>query len=339
VIPTPASGGHAFWPDVGLFMMIRFKQFFTLTGLALTDLFRQPATLLIVLTNLAATILVPLAISHQLGQQTHLAVDSALAFEFVFGVILAGYAACSTLHDECRSGTILIVFSKPVGRLMFFLAKFTAVTLLLLFFVYCSSAAALLAERLAPRNFEYDTLGIKLLLATPFTAFIPAALLNYRSQRSFVPTALLFFALTLSALVLILSTLDREGHRVLFGSMMDWRILPACLLEGVALLLLAALAISLATRLAAPATISIMLVLLFMGLVSDHLANLLGSVPPLGFALRMILPDIQSFWPADSLAAGGSITGPMFRHAAIYAILYGTGILCFGFTAFRNRQF
>jgi len=320
-------------------MTIGFKQFIALAGLALTDLFRQPATFLLVLTNIACTILVPLCISHQLGQQTHLAVDSALAFEFVFGLILAGYAACSTLHNECRSGTILIIFSKPVGRLMFFLAKFTAVALLLAFFVYCSSMATLLAERLAPRNFEFDMLGIKLILASPFVVFIPAGLLNFRTHRSFVPTSLFFYALTLTAMVLILSTLDREGQRVAFGSMVDWRILPACLLEGIALLLLAAIAISLASRLAAPATVTLLLFLLFAGLVSDHLAGLLASVPTAGFVLKMILPDLQSFWPADKLSDSGALSGAMIGHAAVYATAYGMGVLCLGYTAFREKQF
>ena len=320
-------------------MILRFKPFAALAGLALTELFRQPATFLLILTHIAFTVLVPLCVSHQLGQQTHLAVDSALAFEFVIGLILAGYAASSTLHNECRSGTILIVFSKPVGRLMFFLAKFTAVALLLAFFVFCSSAAAVLAERLTPRNFEFDRLGLILLLAAPFVAFIPAALLNLRTRLSFVPTALFFTALVLTALVLVLSAIDREGHRVALGSMIEWRIIPACLLEGLALLLLAAIAISLSTRLAAPATVATLLILLFTGLVSDHLSHLLAAAPPAGFFLKMILPDLQSFWPADQLADGGRISGALIGHAAVYTAAYASGVLCLGYTAFRNRQF
>ncbi len=320
-------------------MTLGLKQFISLTGLALTDLLRQPATFLLILASIAATILVPLCIAHQLGQQTHMAVDSALAFEFVFGLVLSGYAACSTLHNECRSGTILVVFSKPVGRLMFFLAKFTAIALLLVFFVCCSSAAALLAERLAPRNFMFDPFGIKLILASPFIAFIPAGLLNFRTHRSFIPTALFFYFLTLSVLILALSSIDREGHRVAFGSMMDWRLISACLLEGIALLILAAIAISLSSRLAAPTTVAILLFLLFAGLISDHLAEQLTAIPPAGFVLQMFLPDIQSFWPADKLADGGFISAATIGHAAVYATIYTIGVLCLGYTAFRNRQF
>ena len=53
----------------------------------------------------------------------------------------------------------------------------------------------------------------------------------------------------------------------------------------------------------------------------------------------MVLPDIQSFWPADQLADGGHITAPLIGQAAVYTAVYGSGVLCLGYAAFRNRQF
>jgi len=318
---------------------IRVKQFLALTGLAATELFRQPACFLLVVCNVALTILLPLSVAHQLGQATHLAVDSSLAFELVFGVILAGYAACATLHNECRSGTILIVFSKPVSRLRFFLAKFAAVALVLAFFIYCSGMAAVLTERLAPRNFEFDSLGMNMLLATPLVAFLPAALLNFLTRRPFIPWALGLLALTLTAWVLVLGAYDGEGHRVIFGSTIAWPILPAAALEGLALMVMATLALSLAGRLATPATVSILTVMLFAGLIADHLVEQTASLPLISAALRLILPDIQAFWPADRLAAGGVVTLPVLGHAALYSLAYGMGVLSLGYAAFRNRQF
>lgn len=319
--------------------MTRAKQFVALAELASLELFRQPAVFLLIICNCACTILVPLAVSHQLGQTSHLAMDSSLAFELVSGIILSGYAACATLHNECRSGTILVVFSKPVGRLMFFLAKGSAVALVLVYFVVCSSLSSLLAQRLAPRNFEYDALGVGLLLATPFVAFVPAALLNFFRHRPFVPHALTFFGITLSAWVLLLGMTDPDGHRVAFGSSMEWRILPACLLEGLALLIMACIALSLAARLSTPATVAILAVILFAGLITDHLVTLLPDSQALRTGLRVILPDIQAFWPADRLAGGGAVTASLISHASVYATAYAAGILSLGYAAFRNRQF
>jgi ABC-type transport system involved in multi-copper enzyme maturation permease subunit len=315
------------------------RQFLALTGLAVTELFRQPASFLLILSSVACTVLTPLALSFQIGQETHLALDSSLAFEFMFGIILAGYAACATLHNECQSGTILIVFSKPVSRLMFFLSKYLAIALLILFFVFCSSAASLLAGRLSPRNFEIDTLGLRVLLAIPLVAIIPATLINYFTRRSFIVYALLGFTLALLAAVTALSMMNGEGHRVAFGSLLDWRILRACTLEGIALLILAAIALSLASRLTTPTTIAVLAIVLFSGLISDHLITLLPSSESLRFGLRMILPDIQAFWPADRLAGGESLSIAAIAHAAVYGVTYACGVLCLGYAAFRNRQF
>ena len=318
-------------------MAARPNQFFPLVALAVTELFRQPATFLLILTSTAVTVLVPLAISHQLGQENHLSVDSSLAFEFVFGVILAGYAACSTLYNECRTGTILVLFSKPVSRLMFFLAKYTAVAVLLGFFILCATASSLLAERLAPRAFEFDNRGLLMLLALP-AAIMIAGLWNFLTRRPFIPAALLLFACVLLVLVAILGSFDREGHRVAYGCLMEWRLIRASILEGFALLLLATIAISLAGRLPAPSTVAILSIILFTGLISDHLAGLL-PLPLMRHGLQTLLPDLQAFWPADRLAGKETLPLSLMAHAATYAATYGAGVLCLGYAAFRNRQF
>lgn len=315
------------------------RQFMALTGLAAAELFRQPATLILIACNAGLTILVPLSISHQLGQAGHLAVDSALAFQLVLGMMLAGYAACTTLHNETRTGTILVVFSKPVGRLQFFLSKYVAVAILLAFFTLVAALATLLAERMVPRHFEFDLLGLWLLAALPFVVFLPAALVNFMTRRQFVPYALGFLLLALLAMVLILARTDSEGCRVDYGSALQWNLLPASLLQGLALFIMAAVALSLATRLAAPPTVACLAVVLFSGLITDHLANLARPVPGLASLIRTALPNLQSFWPADRLAAGIPLDPALLARSALYALTYSTGVLALGYAAFRNRQF
>jgi hypothetical protein len=310
-----------------------------LVGLATAELLRQPACFLLTLASVTFTVALPMVTAIQLGQQGHLARDSALAFEFVFGAMLAGYAACSTLHRECQSGTVLTILSKPVGRNAFFTAKFVAVGLLVLVFVVASTAAALLGARLTPVYFETDSLGAGIVLLVPAAAFLPAAAFNFRRGRSFVSLAQMFLTAALILAVAAIACFDRSGHIVAFGSLMDWRLIPACLLEGVALLLLAALALSLSTRLNVAPTVAILAVFLFVGLVSDYLVNRLPASPALRFTFRALLPDLQAFWSADELSGGGAVTRAAVRHAAAYAVCYTTGIFCLGLAAFRSRQF
>jgi hypothetical protein len=320
-------------------MPAALRQYVALFGLSATELLRQPVCFLLTLTSVAVTVLLPLATSVQLGQQGNLARDGALAFELVFGVVLAGYAACSTLHNECRNGTIFTVLSKPVSRSTLFLAKFLAVSAILLLFIFESTAAALLGVRLSPVFFEFDSFGVLLVLLIPLAAFLPAAALNFFRGRSFVLRAHLFLALALTAAVIAIAFVDRQGQRIPFGSLMEWRLASASSLEGLGLILLAAIALSLATRLNTAPTVAILAVLLFAGLISEHLISRIPPIPALIVFLRTALPDMQSFWPAERLAGDGVITLALFRQSASYAFFYTAGILCLGLASFRNRQF
>jgi hypothetical protein len=315
------------------------RQYASLVGLSATELLRQPVCFLVPLASVALTILLPMATTIQLGQQGHLARDGALAFELVFGVVLAGYAACTTLHNECLSGTVMTVLSKPVSRSALFLAKFVAVAALLALFVAESTAATLLGTRLAPVMFELDSLGLRLVLLIPLMAFLPAAALNFFKGRSFVAYAHVFLALTLALAVIAIGFVDREGHRVPFGSLLEWRLISACCLEGCALIVLTAVALSLATRLNTSPTVALLAIVLFAGLISDYLVSRLPAVPLLSFTLRSLLPDLQSFWPADRLAGDGVISLALLRQLATYAIVYTAGVLSLGLAAFRHRQF
>lgn len=314
-------------------------KFATLVRLTVTELVRQPICLLLTLGAAGLVVIVPLATAHQLGQQSNLARDSALAFQFVIGMLLAAYAACSTLTAEVRTNTILTVLSKPVGRDLLFAAKFTGVATVVLIFGLCSAASGVLADRLSPRFFEIDVFGVKVVCGAIGAALAATGAANAFRRVPFSSTALAALAFVLWAAVLTLAFFDREGAPCRFGMEMDWRLIPASILVTLGLLILSALALSLATRLGVAPTAAILAALLFGGLISSYLADSLPRVAALRLAVRAVLPDLQLFWPADELASGGSIaTGTLLR-AGLYALLYSCGVLGFGAIAFRRRQF
>ena len=312
---------------------------FHLTRLAFTELVRQPVCLLITLASVALSTALPLMIAHQLGQQGALARDGALAFELTGGAILAAYAAFSTLSREMNTGTILTLLSRPIGRGTLFLAKFAAVTLLVVLFTVCSAFAALLAERLAPRYFETDWYGVRLLLAVPVAVFVPAAFLNWRCGSNVPAWGWCFLVVALALVTAALSRVDSEGHVGRLGEFLDWRLVPAAALIGIGLLILAAAALGLAAHLPLAPTVLLLLVLLFAGLLSSYIARLVSHCPPVATAIRTLLPDFQAFWPADDLAGDSPLGWRAVGAAALYGITYTAGVLCLGAAAFRNRQF
>lgn len=315
------------------------RQFAILTRLAFVELVRQPVAFLLALSCMVLSIVLPLLSAHQLGQQAGLARDGALAFELVGGAVLTAYAACSTLSSELRRGTILTLLSRPLPREILFLAKFSAVAALLAGFVGCSACAALLAERMTPRFFETDTFGLRVLTAVPFVALLPAAWLNWRKGWSFPACGWALLGLALAAAVVALSRVDPEGHQGHPGQFVDLRLVPAAVLVGIGLLILAALALGLAAHLPLAPTAAILLAVLFAGLMSDYLAQQFSTCAPAAGAVRLVLPDLQRFWPADDLSGEAPFGWRSLGGAAGYGALYTAGLLCLGMAAFRRRQF
>lgn len=314
-------------------------QFSAIAGLAIKELLRQPICLLLTLSASVLTILLPQAVAHQMGQQAGLARDSALAFQLVFGIMLAGYAAGSTLYSECVSGTVLTIFSRPVGRATFLLAKLAAITTLTSLFVWTSTASALIAESLVPRYFETNIFGITTAISAVIVALGTGAVLNFRWNRSFTASAFLLLPVLLSLAALLIGSIDPEGTPVRFASRLNLKMIPAGAMAGLALFIVAAIALTLATRMKPAPTVALLAMIFAAGLISDYLVSLCPNVPAVQFPLRALLPDIQAFWMADDLTSATTIPASTLWHGLAYAVTYATGVTGLGILLFRNRDF
>lgn len=316
-----------------------FRKFWVLVRITITELVRQPICGLLIAGASILIMVAPLTVAHQFGPQTSMARDGSMAFQFVFGLLLAAYAACSTLHAEMNSNTVIAVLSKPVSRDVFFAAKFAGVSAVLLLFALCASAATLLADRFAPRFFEYDAFGLKTVAAALAAALGVATAADIFKRRRFVTVFLGALPLALCASVGFLSFFDRTGATAPFGSSMNWSLIPASATITLALFVLAALGLSLATRLGAAPTAAILAATLFLGLISGYVLDRLPGGGVIRFPLRCLLPDFQSFWTADDLTAQAVLSTGAVLRSVLYAALYAGGVLCLGAAAFRNRQF
>jgi hypothetical protein len=325
--------------------MRRIGQFVALSALTAREATRQPICLLLTTTCVVLIALLPLVLLHKFGEDGKLVRESALAFHFVFGLAIAGLAASSSLGRELRGGTAAVVLSKPVGRESFFLAKFAGVCGMLLAFSLCAGLATLLSERIAEKlpadpdaaGYVTDGQTARLLLAAPALAFLAAAWLNYRRRAPFQSTAYAWVVALVSGAFLLAGFFDLDGRFAPYNLHVQWRISAASALVTLALLVFAAIAVALATRLRTAPTVALCAGIFLLGLVTDHLFGR----PDAGFApavLRWMLPNWQHFWLADALDAGGAVAPAYLIHAAAYALLYGTGVLALGLAAFRRAE-
>jgi ABC-type Na+ efflux pump permease subunit len=279
-------------------------------------------------------LLVPLLITHELGEQGRLGRDGALAFQFVIGLFVAGYAACASLRREIQTGVLPTILSKVVSRETFFLGKWAGVAAVILLFSLCAGLAALLSQRVAPQNFEADWRAVGISVAAPVAALAAAAATNYVTGRPYAVHALLYLAGALLLAVLILAGIDRAGHLTRYGAALDWCVVPVSLLIAAALLILATLALVLALRWNTAPVIVALAVVFALGLTAGHLSR---SFPPAGGALRWLIPDWQQFWQADALSGGG-VPGGYVARALASAMLYICSLLCAGMALCRHSE-
>jgi hypothetical protein len=282
--------------------------------------------------------LLPLLITHTLGEGAKLARDSGLAFHFVCGLILGSYVACSSLTHEIRRGTAASILSKPVSREIFFFAKFAGVAAVMLLFSAAAAMAILMSARVAEPLYSFDWWAGAPLLAAPLTAYFIAGLWNFFTQRPFISAASFLLLVALAIAFVFAGFVDSEGHGVAFGSAYSWKILPVSALIFFAIAVLTGLAISLAIRLDTVPTLSFCSVVFLVGLMSDYLFGRHAARSLLADLLYRVLPNWQHFWVVDALSGEGAIPWSYVARVALYAGLYLAGILSLGMLAFRQLE-
>ncbi len=306
---------------------------------------QQPICLLLTLTCVTATILQPFLQLHSFGEEGRMARDGGLAFMLVFGLFITGFTSGSTLAEELRSGTAATTLAKPVGRLTFLIGKWLGVVAGLAIFCTISTAATLLAERTAEHTIEtphfigsiidrYAGLGT---IIVTILALALGALLNFRRGIRFSLATTLTLLAGLPLVVLLCGFIDRTGSLLpTYSLAINLRLLPAAGLIFMLLVLYAAVATALSTRLPTSVTLLICTLLLFVGFLADSWLGQSSSL--VGRLVYVLIPDVQHFWLADALARQGRIPLRYLAHAAVYTLSMSSLVLSLGYAAFRTRD-
>lgn len=319
-------------------MTWRLRQFAAITRISLLDIIRQPGFLLIAAFGILFIAGLPVLLTQTLGESARLVRDNALAVHFAFGLVLGSYAASSTMSRETALGTAALVLSKPVGRGLFFFAKLAGAAAATLLFSLGAAMATLLSARAAAGYFVLDWWAGGPALAAPVLAFAVGGLLNYRDRGPFVSRAFAWMLVLTAAALTWACFIDPEGHRGAFGAYLDWRLVPASLLIGIALLMLTGLAGLLATRLDTVPILILCSLALFLGLTSDHLFGRHAEHSAFASVLYSLTPNWQHFWLADALSGDGRIPWSYVGRAAVYGGLYLGGLLLLGLLSFRKAE-
>jgi len=319
-------------------ILLKVQQFILLTVNAFLDIIRQPIVLLLAVTSIALTSLLPMVSVFMFGEEVRLVQDGAFAFQFGMGLLLAGVSASVALYREISRGTAATVLCKPVSRSLFFLAKYGGVLLVLILFCTLSLTVTLLSVRIPLPGLNTDWRVGGILYAVIPVAFSLAAIMNFAFKRPFVSQAFAFLVSCLIVALLAGAWLNPDGGVCPFGSRLAWRLLPAGVLIGLALAVFAAIALSLSTRLSPVFTLSVCGILFFGGLLSDYMFGQVAAHSLPAAVCYSLVPNWQDFWLVDALAGGRTIPWGYVARAGGYALLMIAGMLCFGLVSFRNVE-
>jgi ABC-type transport system involved in multi-copper enzyme maturation permease subunit len=324
------------------------RQFITIATNAFMELVRQPIFLL--LTTLSSLFIVFLAAVPYfgMGEDTKLVKDSALAVMLMVGLFVAVLSASASVAHEIRTGTALAVLAKPVGRAKFLLAKYCGLAAALVVLAYVNSLATLLASRMAFDAYgEADLIGLGIYFGSVALAYVLAGFTNYFLRRPFVSDAVVFLSVLTTIAFVVLAffvELQRPGSSFEPGMYrVDWRLLPACVLVLLALLLLAGLALACSTRYDTVPTLVICTGLFLLGLMSDYLFGRRAEAGSWwATVFHTVLPNWQLFWLADAIEGTRSHAIPgvwgYVGKATAYVVGYLGASLAVALMLFEDRE-
>lgn len=328
------------------------SRFFSLARLTCVEIPRQPALLLLTTTLILFIGSLPFLITHNLGEAGKLVRDSAMAVMFLGSLLLAVPAACNAVSTEIRRGTAGAILSKPVSRIRFLAAKFVGVSMVMLVFSGMCMVAILLADRASALEFSVGWRFLIPLYLAVAGAYVLAGVVNYTTRRPFASTAFWCMAgLIVLAFVWTTWMKDQVGgtavvdhgghtHEMPAGQPVPvrWSLVPACLLLTFAALMIQALALLCALRLAVVPSLSVCSGFFLIGLISDYLLAERAMEALWAKLLYLILPNWQHFWMADALTAGGQVPWSYVGQAGIYAAAWTGGLLCIAFGCFDRME-
>jgi hypothetical protein len=317
------------------------RQFVTIAHNAFMELVRQPVFLLLMTASAVFEIFLATPFYFAFGDEPKLVKNSVLAVMLLAGLFGAVLSASASLAREIRTGTALVVLSKPIGRAQFLLAKYTGLALALTVLTYVNLLVALLASRMAFDAYgSTDLAALGIFFAGVALAYLMGGFSNFFLRRPFESDAAMAMVLMVTVAVYVIVQFTRQTASLNQQAAVDWRLVPAGILILLALWILAAIALACSTRLEMIPTLAVCSGLFLLGLMSQYLFSeraVAGSW--WASILYTMTPNWQLFWLGDALETGKTdyYWGYVVK-ASGYTLCYVGAALVAAVALFEDRE-
>lgn len=250
--------------------------------------------------------------------QVKLVVDSSMATTMLFGLFAAVLCSSHTVSREMRDGTVLLLFSKPVFRWTFILAKIAGIMMASLLFVLVCNAVSVVALYIAVDPFRVDFGLYYILLTLLLLGAVGGMVMNFARNSSFPAVMTLFMAAALPLLAIGTMIFKTVPPEIVLAD-----FLRAIMLLFLAVAAMSTLTVVFATRLDMVSNLCVSTVLFMLGLMSNYLFQPEpGTVSPFLSLIYALVPNWQVFWLADALATRKAVPPSYLGWAGAYTVLY-----------------
>lgn len=296
---------------------------------------REPVYFLMLLVSLLLIGHYPWMTIFVFFEQLKLVVDSSMATTMLFGLTVSVLCASYTVAREMRNGTVLLLLSKPVSRWSFVLGKICGIGMAAVLFCLICCCASVISVYIAVDQFRMDIKLYGLFLAVLACGCIFGMAMNYLKGSSFAEFGT--YACAVLVAVMLVLCYKFEPHPEL--SLRN--LAKALVLLNCGALVMATLAVVVATKCDVVPTMCICSVFFFVGLMSSYLFlretgnELLDMINSCCYA---IIPNWQFFWLADAIAVGKHIPRSYVINAFIYTGIYFVTASLWGVVLFQNRE-
>ena len=297
----------------------------------LLDLLRRPIVPTLMYSVAVLIAVMPFIPFLTLGQENRLVRDANLSLILMFGIALSVYAAGTGLCREIRRGGGELLLSKPISPLAFLAAKYAGVIVLLALFMLAATPAFIVSSRASRGLAQVDWRLEGPLLAGLVAAPLLAALIALCRRRNVSQyAALLLPAVTMA--VLAVTTPYGHAHPP-SGEFRSGYLLAAAAGVGLVLVNIAAIAMTLSTRLSIPVSASLTVLALVAGLSAGGI-----EIGGLSFLLNALVPDWMNFWILSSVPPASPHLASLFLWNLIQSFLFSSALFILGCLLFWNAE-
>jgi hypothetical protein len=310
---------------------------------------RQPVYAAIVGSAAAMILVSPYVTMFTLMQSSKFITDMGLATLMLAGLLVGAFTASNVISQEIDNRTVLTVISKPVGRSEFILGKFLGIMIGLVVAIYLLSLVLVLTVSGGALEGDLDTeLSIWIVLSVfgcMFLAVCYGLYHNFFHDRPFASRAIAAAIPLLTICFIVFGFVDTRAVKEnwgAFGKGINLDVVRACVMCCWAILLMAAFAVAVSTRLSVVVNVAVCAGMFLLGLLSQYLFVQLGANAPklkwLAGILYALIPNLQVFWVSDTLNSGIAVPWILVIYTGIYAFFFISAFLFLGMLLFQERQ-